>query len=152
MLVRPGGTNMVPDEHLAYAVAAWARFNSEVSDDLLRALSGAFALVAAADGELATSEVDGFITLLREKESVFSNLDFDALEGNFRELADALIANPDDGRLRALDCVAGVRGDAAKSELVRSAAQIALAADGRVRGPEEAAVREVSRVLGLDGA
>ncbi|MEM8607439.1 MAG: TerB family tellurite resistance protein [Myxococcota bacterium] len=143
---------MVPDEQLAYAVAAWSRFNAEVSDDLLRALSGAFALVASADGELATSEVDGFVQLLRDKASVFSNVDFDALEGSFRELTDALIANPDDGRLRALDCVAGVRGDATKSELVRSAAAIALAADGRVRAPEEAAVKEIHRVLGLDGA
>ena len=141
---------MVTDEHLAYAVAAWARFNAEISDDLLRALSGAFALVAAADGELATAEVNEFMRLLREKESVFASVDFDALEGSFRELADALIANPDDGRLRALDCVAGVRGDPTKSELVRGAAAIALAADGRMRAPEEAAVREVERVLGLD--
>ena len=151
-ILRPGGGPMVPDEHVAYAVAAWARFNAEVSGDLLRALSGAFALVAAADGELATSEVDGFLALLREKESVFPNLDFDALEGSFRELADALIANPDDGRLRCLDCVAGVRGDATQSELVRSAAAIALAADGRVRAPEEAAVAEITRVLGLNEA
>ena len=140
---------MVPDESLAYAVAAWARFNAEVSDDLLRALAGAFALVAAADGELATSEVEGFIALLRRKES-FAGVDFDRLEGDFRDIVNALIANPDDGRLRALDCVAGVRGDANKSELVKAAAAIALAADDRVRGPEEAAAREVARVLGLD--
>ncbi|MEM7135595.1 MAG: TerB family tellurite resistance protein [Myxococcota bacterium] len=143
---------MNPDEHVAYAVAAWTRFHAEVSDDLLRALSGAFALVAAADGELATSEVEAFVTLLRDQQSVFSNLDFDALETNFRELTDALIANPEDGRLRALDCVAGVRGDGTKSELVRSAAAIALAADGRARAPEEAAVREITRVLGLESA
>lgn len=143
---------MIPDEQLAYAVAAWARFNAEVPDDLLRALSGAFALVAAADGELATAEVDAFMQLLREKQPVFASVDLSALERSFRELTDALIADPDDGRLRALDCVAGVRGDATKAELVRAAAAIALAADGRVRAPEQAALREVVRVLGLEDA
>ncbi|MGB5812753.1 MAG: hypothetical protein WBG86_19620, partial [Polyangiales bacterium] len=69
---------MVPDESVAYAIAAWARFNADVTDDLLRALSGAFALVAAADGELATKEVEGFLSLLRDKQSVFAAIDFDA--------------------------------------------------------------------------
>ena len=35
---------MIPDETVAYAIATWARFNEDVTDVLLRALSGAFAL------------------------------------------------------------------------------------------------------------
>jgi len=143
---------MVVDETLAYGIATWARFNEDVTDVLLRALSGAFALVAASDGALARSEVDGFIEMLRGKVDVFSGLDFDALEGTFRDLAEALIANPEDGRQRALDCIARVAGDPVRSELVRSAAAIAVAADGRVRGAEDTTFQEISAALGLANA
>ena len=127
---------MDPDESTAYAIATWARFDANVSDDLLRALSAAFALVAAADGELAKSEVDRFVELLRSKAEVFSGVDFEVLEQVFRDLAASLVADPEQGRLRACDCIARVKGDPARCELVRSGAAIAIAADGRVRGPE----------------
>lgn len=141
---------MGPDESMAYAVATWARFNAGVSDDLLRALSAAFALVAASDGELAKSEADEFIELLRGKADVFSGIDFNALEGAFRDLTDSLIADPDQGRLRAYECIALVKGDADKCELVRSGAAIALAADGRALASEEVAMQDICVALGLE--
>ncbi len=140
---------MAVDETVAYAIATWARFNEDVTDVLLRALSGAFALVAASDGELARSEADGFVEMLRGKTDVFTGLDFEALERTFRDLADALVANPEDGRQRAFDCIARVAGDPVKSELVRSAAAVAVAADGRVRSAEDTALQEISKALGL---
>ncbi len=140
---------MVPDESVAYAIATWARFNANVSDDLLRALSAAFALVAVADGELASSEVDAFVELLRSKADVFCGIDFNELEIAFRDLTDALIADPEDGRPRALDCITRVKGDPGQCELVRSGAAIALAADGRARAPEEAAMQTICIALGL---
>ncbi len=140
---------MAVDETVAYAIATWARFNEDVTDVLLRALSGAFALVAVSDGELARSEADGFVEMLRGKTDVFTGLDFEALESTFRDLADALIANPEDGRQRAFDCIACVAGDPVKSELVRSAAAVAVAADGRVRSAEDTALQEISKALGL---
>jgi tellurite resistance protein len=135
---------------MAYAVATWARFTADVSDDLLRALSAAFALVAAADGELAKSEVEEFVELLRSKADLFAGVDFNALEVSFRDLADSLVADPEQGRFRACECIAGVKGDIYKSELVRSGAAIALAADGRLRAPEEAAMQEICTALGLE--
>ena len=141
---------MVPDESMAYAIATWARFDAGVSDDLLRALAAAFALVAVADGELAKSEADEFVELLRSKSDVFSSVDFDALELVFRDLTDALIGDPEQGRVRACDCIARMKGDPAKCELVRSGAAIALAADGRVRAPEETAMQDICVALGLE--
>jgi tellurite resistance protein len=135
---------------MAYAIATWARFNAGVSDDLLRALAAAFALVAVADGELAKSEANEFVELLRSKADVFSGVDFDALELVFRDLTDALIGDPEQGRGRACDCIARMKGDPAKCELVRSGAAIALAADGRVRAPEETAMQDISAALGLE--
>ena len=143
---------MVPDESMAYAVATWVRFNAVVSDDLLRAVSAAFALVAAADGELANSEVDEFVELLRSKSDVFTSIDFDSLELAFRDLADSLIADPEQGRARACECIARMKGDAKRCELVRSAAAIAVAADGLVRAPEEAAMQNICVALGLDAS
>ena len=141
---------MVPDESMAYAIATWARFDAGVSDDLLRALAAAFALVAVADGELAKSEADEFVELLRSKSDVFSSVDFDALELVFRDLTDALIGDPEQGRVRVCDCIARMKGDPAKCELVRSGAAIALAADGRVRAPEETAMQDICVALGLE--
>ena len=143
---------MVPDESMAYAVATWVRFNAAVSDDLLRAVSAAFALVAAADGELANSEVDEFVELLRSKSDVFTSIDFDSLELAFRDLADSLIADPEQGRARACECIARMKGDAKRCELVRSAAAIAVAADGLVRAPEEAAMQNICVALGLEAS
>ncbi|MGB5696380.1 MAG: TerB family tellurite resistance protein [Polyangiales bacterium] len=141
---------MAPDETEAYAIATWARFNASVPNDLLRALSGAFALVAASDGELAKSEVDAFVQLLRAKAGVFAGIDLDSLETTFRDLADSLIADPEDGRLRALQCIGLVKGDPEKAEMVRSGAAVALAADGRARAPEEATMRAIRAALGLE--
>lgn len=140
---------MFRDEGMAYAIATWARFDATVSGDLLRALSGAFALVAAADGELARSEVSAFVELLRSKADVLSGIDFNALEVAFRDLAESLIADPEGGRLQALDCVARVKGNAAECELVRSGAEIAIAADGRARTEEQEALEEICKALGL---
>lgn len=141
---------MGPDESVAYAIATWGRFNATVSGDLLRALSGAFALVAAADGELARSEAAAFVKLLRSKEDVFSGIDFNALEVAFQDLSESLIADPEGGRLQALDCVARVKGNAEHCILVRSGAEIAIAADGRARAQEALALQEICRALGLE--
>lgn len=142
---------MIPDERVAYAIATWGRFNATVSGDLLRALSGAFALVACADGELARSEVTAFVELLRSKADVFSGIDFSALEVVFRDLTESLIADPEGGRLQALDCIARVKGNAEQCSLVRSGAEIAIAADGRARAQEAVALQQICQALGLEG-
>ena len=139
-----------PDERTAYALATWARFDQTVSEELLSALCGAFAVVAVADGELARSEVDGFLDVLKTKSDVFSGLDFARLESAFRDLTEALFSDPIEGKRRALDLVAGVRRNPQWRELVHTAARIATEADERVRPPEEAAISEIREALGLD--
>ncbi len=140
---------MIPEQSVAYALAAWNRFDEGVSDGLLRAVSGAFLLVAAADGDLSRSEADRFLEVLRSKSEVFSALDFGALENTFGDLADAMFADPEDGKRRALQCVARVRGVPAHAELVTSAAKIAADADGRLQSCEESIIREIRQELGL---
>ncbi len=140
---------MIPDENVAYAIAAWSRFDSEVSDDVQRALAGAFALVAAADGQLSAAEVDRFAGVLQTQKDVFSAIEIDALEDSFRELADAIISDPVGGRGRALAAVKRVREAPTHAQLVYAGAQIALAADHRAHEVEEAALTDVRAALGL---
>ena len=140
---------MIPEESIAYAIAAWNRFDQGVPDNLLRAVSGAFLLVAASDGELSKSESERFLEVLRAKSDVFAAIDFRELENTFRDLAEALFADPEDGRLRALECVAQVRDVPEHSALVASAAQIAADADGRREAVEESVMEDIRRTLGL---
>lgn len=140
---------MIPEESVAYALAAWNRFDDNVSDGLLRAVSGAFVLVAAADGELSRSEADRFLQVLRTKREAFPAIDFRELEKVFNDLADAMFTDPADGKRLALQCVARVKGVPAHAELVKSAAEIAAAADGKLQSVEESVMRDVHRALGL---
>lgn len=140
---------MIPEESLAYAIAAWNRFDRSVSDDLIRAVSGAFLLVAASDGELSESESERFLEVLRSKATVFAAIDFPELERTFGDLADALFADPEDGRRRALECVSRVREVPEHAELVASAAQIAADADGRLAAAEKSVLADIRHTLGL---
>ena len=140
---------MIPDESVAYALAAWKRFDDSVSDGLLRAVAGAFVLVAASDGDLNRAEADRFFGVVRSEESAFAPIDFGALETTFFDLADAMLADPEDGRRLALQCVARVKGVPQHAELVKSAAEIAAAADGRLQSVEESVMQDVRSALGL---
>ena len=143
---------MIPEESVAYALAAWNRFDETVSDGLLRAVSGAFVLVAAADGELSRSEAVRFFEVLRSEAEVFSAIDYRQLEKTFGDLADAMFADPEDGKRFALQCVARVKGVPAHAELVKSAAEIAAAADGRLEKVEDSVMRDIRRALGQEHA
>lgn len=139
---------MIPEDRVAYALAAWKRFDDTVPDGLLQAVAGAFVLVAAADGELSQEEADRFFATLRETD-VFARIDFTALARTYEDLCEAMVSDPEDGRELALKCVARVRGIPDHAELVCSAGEIAAAADGQIRPVEEAVLREVRDALGL---
>jgi tellurite resistance protein len=134
---------------IAYAQASWARFDQEISDELLRAICGAFALVSAADGSVSPSEVERFSEVLADTSARFPALDLAKADGLFRQLGQAILSDPDDGRRRVLREVAAVRDDPKHCDLVRSAALIAIEADGRTLESEEAVLGEIAFALGL---
>ena len=142
---------MIPEESVAYALAAWKRFDDSVSDGLLRAVAGAFVLVAAADGELSRSEADRFFQALRAREEVLAPIDFAALSKTFQDLCEAMFADPEDGTRLALECVARVKGVPQHAELVNGAAEIAAAADGRIASTEATVLESIRDALGLEG-
>lgn len=140
---------MIPDEAEAYALAAWKRFDENVPDDLLRAVAGAFVLVAACDGELSASEADRFLETLGAKADALSRLDFGELSLIFRDLSEAMISDPGDGSRLALEHVTRIKGTPQYVELVWGAAKIAASADGRIELVEERVMAQIRDALGL---
>jgi len=143
---------MIPEESVAYALAAWKRFDDSISDGLLRAVAGAFVLVAAADGELSRAEADRFFQTLRAREELLAPIDFAALSKTFQDLCEAIFTDPEDGTRLALECVARVRGVPQHAELVNGAAEIAAAADGRIASTEASVLVSIRDALGLEAS
>ncbi len=133
----------------AYALLSWKRFDDEVTNQLLRAVTSAFALIAVADGDLAKKEGEQFMSMLREKADLFEPLDFDAVDRHFRSVCGAMLSDPVSGRRHALEEIAAVQAKPEHAELVRSAAEIAIAADSRGAVKESKLLSEICAVLKL---
>lgn len=136
------------EEDDAYALATWKRLEDHISNDVLRAVCGAFAIISVADGDLDRRELDAFMRVT-SREFSLDKVDSDLLERQFRDLADAVMTDPEDGRRRALDEVARVRGNKASVELVRTAARLAVGADERIVPVEVKTLDEICAALGI---
>ena len=75
--------------------------------------------------------------------------DFGALSRTFRDLSEAMISDPVDGKKLALANVARVKGTREYAELVSGAARIAASADGRIEVIEEKVMGDIQDALGL---
>ena len=140
---------MAFEQEAAYALASWERFDAAISDELMLAITSAFVLVAVADGDLAQSEIERFTALLREQADVLAPLDIDRVDRLFRDLGGALLSEPVTGGKRALACISAVEGNPVHCELVRAAAEIALAADNRELAAEREVLGEICDALGI---
>ncbi|HJN95543.1 MAG: hypothetical protein CMQ15_16990 [Gammaproteobacteria bacterium] len=138
------------EKETAYAIASWQRFNSEITDNVARAITSAFVLVAVADGDLGDSEIDRFISLIRDQESVLAPLNLDRIEALFRDIGGAILSDPIAGRSQALDIIATVKANATHCELVRSAAEIAILADNRELASEQEVMKQICEALEID--
>ena len=92
------------------------------------------------------AEIERFASVLTDSLDRFPNLDLEKTLGLFRQLGQALLSDPEEGRRRVLDEVAIVRDDDQQRDLVRSAALIAIEADGRTLESEEA-VSTIGRAM-----
>lgn len=137
------------EERAAYALASWERFDSEVTDEIARAVTSAFALVATADGDLAQSEIERFILLMRERENVLAPLSIDRFDQLFRDIGAAIMSDPLAGSRHALDLISAVKSDADHCELVRSAAEIAIAADNRELASEQQVMQQICEAMDI---
>lgn len=139
---------MTFSESDAYAMATWKRLEGHVTDDVLRAVCGAYAAISVADGDLDRREIDLFLLMARREFSLDDDA-LDDLEQQFCDLAEAIMSDPVAGRDRALQEVAHIRGDKHAVELVRSAARLAVGADERIMPVEIATLDAVRAALGI---
>lgn len=145
-----GVKNMSHNEQAAYAIASWQRFDSQVTDDLARAVISAFILVAVADGDLAQSEIDRFISMMEAQDEIVGSIGIDRIRLLFHDIGSAILSDPVAGREHALELIAAVTGNADYCELVRSAAEIALIADSRELASEETVMKSICDALGVE--
>jgi tellurite resistance protein len=137
------------DEATAYALATWARFDEAITDDLVRAVCGAFAIVVTADGDVMEGEIASFLNVIRERSEAFPRLDLVLVERLFRDLTMSLLTDPEGGQEHVLSEIARVKDSPKERELVRSAAQVAIFADRRVEGREQKMMEEICTALGV---
>ena len=118
-------------------------------DEALKGLAAAFALVAAADLELAEEEVERFLELVRVDQRL-SEIDAKLLEPQFRALTNAILENPELGRHAAFELIHSVKEHPGLPEKIIEAAQLAVVADARIEDAEEGTLREIAVALGVD--
>lgn len=132
-----------------YALMSWQRFDEEITDELLRAVTSAFALIAVADGDLARAEDDQFMSMLQDKAEVFAPLNLQTVDALFRDICGAILSDPAAGHAHALKEIAAVQQTPRHAELVRAAAEIAMAADHRLAVAETKVMSEICGALQL---
>lgn len=136
--------------HDGHSTDTWETFDEAVPDELLRAVTGAFALAACADGSLDESEVAAFLDLIKDTRG-FRSVDLGALEAQFRGLGRTILEDYEDGRRHALQEIALLqKGNPRHTALVVSAAQIAIVSNGELAEAEELILGQICEALGLD--
>lgn len=143
------GLRMEIDKSQAIAIAAFARFDGDVTDPLLRGVSAAYCLIACADGDLDADELREYLSLV-DGDARFAKLDHGKLGVALRTFAEALQTDVQVGRTRALELVREVGKDAATRTLLLDAAKLAMQANDNVTRTEIGALRDVCMALGVN--
>lgn len=143
------GLRMEIDKSQAIAIAAFARFDGDVTDPLLRGVSAAYCLIACADGDLDADELRAYVSLVTS-DARFVELNHSKLAVALRTFAEALQTDLSVGRTRALELVREVGKDAATRTLLLDAAKLAMQANQNVTRSEIGALRDLCMALGVN--
>jgi len=141
------GSNYRGDTRVTWSELA----GGEVTDDLLRAVCGAYALITCSDGDVADSEVERFLALVKA-DARFPFINPKRLEAVFRDLTKALLDDPVRGRKLAFGAIEKFKGDPDRAELIIQAAQIGIVADGVLEEVEETVLGQICWAVGVDPA
>jgi len=131
--------------------ALWAGFRGDKPKDRDRVIVGvaaAFALVAAANGELEAAETARFIDVVRGSRLAPPDSATAAqLASAFEALAHAMLASPELGRSESLRVLSDFGFDPMRSEIIWSATSAALVADAKLDPAERRAEAEIRAAL-----
>lgn len=116
--------------------------------ELFDALAAAYALIAAADNEVAEIEVQR----LREWAlgHGFDGSDLDELESRCRTIGQGILTHPEKNREIALARVRAIDPNGKRAALVLEVARVAVVADRGLEEQEEGVLKEVAEALGVD--
>ena len=139
------GSNYRGDTRVTWSELA----GGQVTDDLLRAVCGAYALVTCSDGNVTDAEVARFLELVKTNDR-FPFINPKLLEAVFRDLTKALFDDPVRGRKLAFGAIEKFKGDHDRAELIIRAAQIGVVADGILEEVEETVLGQICWAVGVD--
>jgi tellurite resistance protein len=128
--------------------ALWRAFRGRDRDRVIVGVAAAFAHVAVANGEVEPSETSRFIDVVRHSrlapadEATSAQLAF-----AFEQLACAMLARPELGRVECLRVLGDFGFDPMRSEIIWSAARSALVADAQLDAAERRAEGEIREAL-----
>ena len=131
--------------------ALWAGLRGAHGKDRDRVIVGvaaAFALVAAANGQLDASETARFLDVVRgSRLAPWDSATAAQLASAFEALARAMLESPELGQRESLRVLSDFGFDPMRSEIIWSATRAALVADGKLDPAERRAELEIRAAL-----
>ena len=128
--------------------ALWAAFRSKDRDRVIVGVAAAFAYIAAANGEVEPAETARFLNVVRgSRLAPADSATSEQLSQAFEALGRAMLASPERGRSESLRVLGDFGFDPMRSEIIWSAACVALVADAQLDSAERAASEEIRAAL-----
>jgi tellurite resistance protein len=128
--------------------ALWGAFRNKDRDRVIVGVAAAFAHVAVANGAVESAETSRFLDVVRHSRlAPADEATYAQLAGAFEELARAMLARPELGRVESLRVLGDFGFDPVRSEIIWSAARAALVADAQLDPAERRAEGEIREAL-----
>jgi tellurite resistance protein len=126
--------------------ALWAAFRGKDRDRVIVGVAAAFAHVATANGTVEAAETTRFLEVVRgSRLAPWDVATAGELSRAFEALTRAMVARPEQGRSESLRVLGDFGFDPMRSEIIWSAARVALVADAALDAAERGAAKRSAR-------
>ena len=126
----------------------WAAFKGKDRDRVIVGVAAAFAHVAAANGNIAASETQRFLDVVRGSRLAPTDAaTSEQLASAFEQLTRVMLERPELGRSESLRVLSDFGFDPMRSEIIWSATRAALVADAALDSTEQGAAEEIRLAL-----
>ena len=115
----------------------------------LDALASAFALIATADGNVDHMEASKFFSVIEGIDDL-QHVPTEQVKNVFDAAIETISKNGESGTDMALNAVSAAKGNSDNIELILSASQAAIVADGHLKDAEDQILRQICTALGVD--
>lgn len=115
----------------------------------MQAIVAGCALIAAADGNLELAEKEKMAGFIKDS-SIMSLYDMSEVLGEFNKYAQVVITDYNSGKKECVDTISKIKDNKEETTQVVRFCSIIASADGKVSEREEAIIKELAVILGLD--